>query len=226
MHHVQTVTSEFLLADDLPAGTHLHLIVLNYVLPQQTAQLWHRGERHTTWAQQQGAASLPQTEPAGRQLASGVEGVWGGPHARSRPSGLCHAGRLSLSPVHLTSDIAATAPPCLLSVPASVPVATTRICADGGANRLYDQVSQMLPGVDPHTARSSFLPDLIKVRHTAAADSGSRQRHGRTHAPLHAHNHQQVRGGCAGAAPPPLTSFVATPAAAVAAACAHTHTPG
>lgn len=47
MHHVQTVTSEFLLADDLPAGTHLHLIVLNYVLPQQTAQLWHRGEGHT-----------------------------------------------------------------------------------------------------------------------------------------------------------------------------------
>jgi hypothetical protein len=46
MHHVQTVTSEFLLADELPAGTHLHLIVLNYVLPQQTAQLWHRGERH------------------------------------------------------------------------------------------------------------------------------------------------------------------------------------
>lgn len=82
MHHVQTVTSEFLLADELPAGTHLHLIVLNYVLPQQTAQLWHR--------------------------------------------------------------------------------ATTRICADGGANRLYDQVTAMLPGVDPHTARSSFLPDLIK----------------------------------------------------------------
>lgn len=43
--HMQTVTSEFLSADDLPAGTHLHLIVLNYVLPQQTAQLWHRGRR-------------------------------------------------------------------------------------------------------------------------------------------------------------------------------------
>jgi hypothetical protein len=44
MSHSQTVTSEFLAADELPPGTHLHLIVLNYILPQQTAQLWHRGE--------------------------------------------------------------------------------------------------------------------------------------------------------------------------------------
>lgn len=43
MPHLQAVTSEFLSAEELPAGTHLHLIVLNYVLPQQTAQLWHRG---------------------------------------------------------------------------------------------------------------------------------------------------------------------------------------
>lgn len=42
--------------------------------------------------------------------------------------------------------------------------ATTRICADGGANRLYDQIVEMLPGVDSLTARTSFLPDLIKVR--------------------------------------------------------------
>jgi hypothetical protein len=46
----------------------------------------------------------------------------------------------------------------------AVPAATTRICADGGANRLYDQIVEMLPGADSHMARSSFLPDLIKVR--------------------------------------------------------------
>lgn len=40
---MQFVTSEFLSADDVPPGTHLHLIVLNYVLPLQTARLWKRG---------------------------------------------------------------------------------------------------------------------------------------------------------------------------------------
>jgi hypothetical protein len=42
---LQLVTSEFLSPEDLPPGTHLHLIVLNYVLPQQTAALWNRGAR-------------------------------------------------------------------------------------------------------------------------------------------------------------------------------------
>lgn len=41
---VQTVTSEFLSADPLSPATHLHLVVLNYVLPPQTAHLWARGE--------------------------------------------------------------------------------------------------------------------------------------------------------------------------------------
>jgi hypothetical protein len=42
--HSQVVTSEFLSVDEeLPPGIHLHLIVLNYVLPQQTASLWNRG---------------------------------------------------------------------------------------------------------------------------------------------------------------------------------------
>lgn len=43
MTSVQLITSDFLTADDVPPGTHLHLIVLNYVLPQQTARLWQRG---------------------------------------------------------------------------------------------------------------------------------------------------------------------------------------
>lgn len=51
---------------------------------------------------------------------------------------------------------------CTLSLPAPAAAATTRICADGGANRLYDQIADMLPGLDPELARSSFLPDLIK----------------------------------------------------------------
>jgi hypothetical protein len=41
---MQLVTSEFLSADDcLKAGNQLHLILLNYVLPPQTATLWQRG---------------------------------------------------------------------------------------------------------------------------------------------------------------------------------------
>jgi hypothetical protein len=42
------------------------------------------------------------------------------------------------------------------------PTATTRICADGGANRLYDQIPVMLPGTDTFAAREAHLPDLIK----------------------------------------------------------------
>ncbi|KAF8065877.1 TPK1 [Scenedesmus sp. PABB004] len=78
----QLVTSEFLTPERLAPGTHLHLIILNYVLPPQTAQLWAR--------------------------------------------------------------------------------ATTRICADGGANRLYDQLPGWLPGAEPRAAREAHLPDLIK----------------------------------------------------------------
>jgi thiamine pyrophosphokinase len=52
---------------------------------------------------------------------------------------------------------------CIFSAtPAAFLTATTKICADGGANRLYDQISGMLPGMDPAVARISHLPDLIK----------------------------------------------------------------
>lgn len=40
-HHV---SSEFLSLEELSPDTHLHLVVLNYVLPQQMARLWERGE--------------------------------------------------------------------------------------------------------------------------------------------------------------------------------------
>lgn len=40
VHHIG---SEFLSLDELRPETHLHLVVLNYVLPKQTARLWHRG---------------------------------------------------------------------------------------------------------------------------------------------------------------------------------------
>jgi hypothetical protein len=40
--------------------------------------------------------------------------------------------------------------------------ASTRLCADGGANRLYDQLPSMLPNLSPEAARLSCLPDLIK----------------------------------------------------------------
>jgi hypothetical protein len=54
--NVQTVTSDFLSASSLSPGTHLHLILLNYVLPPQTAHLWQHGEQQLLHTQEQLAA--------------------------------------------------------------------------------------------------------------------------------------------------------------------------
>lgn len=39
--------------------------------------------------------------------------------------------------------------------------ARVRVCADGGANRLFDQVPLLFPDRDPETVRQEYLPDLI-----------------------------------------------------------------
>lgn len=48
------------------------------------------------------------------------------------------------------------------------------MCADGGANRLYDGLPRLLPGMEPGQARAAFLPDSIRgdldsVRHDVQA---------------------------------------------------------
>ncbi|XP_012701195.1 uncharacterized protein LOC101768024 [Setaria italica] len=40
--------------------------------------------------------------------------------------------------------------------------ARVRVCADGGANRVFDGMPELLPGEDPAEVRSRYKPDVIK----------------------------------------------------------------
>ncbi|CAO1947147.1 unnamed protein product [Urochloa humidicola] len=40
--------------------------------------------------------------------------------------------------------------------------ARLRVCADGGANRVFDGMPELLPGEDPADVRARYKPDLIK----------------------------------------------------------------
>jgi len=56
---------------------------------------------------------------------------------------------------HLTTRLTPHNPPAL-------PAACIRICADGGANRLYDLAPTWSPAKEAPAARRNFLPTLIK----------------------------------------------------------------
>ncbi|KAG8067873.1 hypothetical protein GUJ93_ZPchr0005g14372 [Zizania palustris] len=40
--------------------------------------------------------------------------------------------------------------------------AQVRVCADGGANRVFDGMPELLPGQDPDVVRARYKPDVIK----------------------------------------------------------------
>lgn len=54
---------------------------------------------------------------------------------------------------------------CNWDLPEITPIilrnAGVRVCADGGANRLFDQVPGLFPDRDPEAVRQEYLPDLI-----------------------------------------------------------------
>ncbi|CAI5481044.1 unnamed protein product [Closterium sp. Yama58-4] len=43
-----------------------------------------------------------------------------------------------------------------------LPAGSLRLCADGGVNRLYDELPGMFPGEDPDDVRRRFVPHIIK----------------------------------------------------------------
>jgi len=175
------VTTSFLPSNGSPPQQDLYLIVLNYTLPHLTAQLWQAGGH--PWGRSGGLAPTKSRTPS--QLAS-----------QRRTQQLPSHARL-------------TTPPHTPAPPA--PAAKMRVCADGGANRLFDELPGMLGSVGAAStaeARAHYLPDIIKgdldsVRADVVAYYTSKVA-GRARGPgAFSRQTASLQHGCCTLAPPP-----------------------